>query len=171
MTDWRVIRSRRRTVALQVTAEGEVLVRAPLRAPEAALRRFVEQHRDWIARQQTRQAEHRQAYPPLTETETEALRRQAKKTLPPLVEAWARRMGVAPAGVRITAAKKRFGSCSAENRLCFSLYLMRYPPQAVEAVVVHELAHIRHKSHSAAFYAEVERWLPDYRQRQALLRK
>ena len=47
---------------------------------------------------------------------------------------------------------------------------MQYPPEAVEAVVVHELAHIRHKNHGAAFYAEVERYLPDYRQRAALLR-
>ena len=42
---------------------------------------------------------------------------------------------------------------------------MQHPPEAVEAVVVHELAHVRHKNHGPAFYAEVERFLPDYRQR------
>ena len=49
-------------------------------------------------------------------------------------------MGVKYTGIRITAAKTRFGSCSAKNSLCFSLYLMCYPTEAVDAVIVHELA-------------------------------
>ena len=47
---------------------------------------------------------------------------------------------------------------------------MQYPPEAVDYVVVHELAHIRHHNHSPAFYALVTRYMPDYRERQALLR-
>ena len=46
---------------------------------------------------------------------------------------------------------------------------MLLPPAQREYIVVHELAHIRVKNHSPAFYAEVERWLPDYRQRIAAL--
>ena len=80
-------------------------------------------------------------------------------------------MGLAPAAVKITAARTRFGSCSSQNTLCFSLYLMQYPSEAIDAVVVHELCHMRHRNHSGAFYAEVERWLPDYRAREALLKK
>jgi predicted metal-dependent hydrolase len=80
-------------------------------------------------------------------------------------------MGVAPTGVKITSARTRFGSCSGKNSLCFSLYLMEYPEDAIDAVVVHELAHIRHKDHSPAFYAEVERWMSDYRQRAKLLKQ
>ena len=47
---------------------------------------------------------------------------------------------------------------------------MLYPPEAVDYVVVHELAHIRHKNHGRDFYALVSSILPDYRQREALLR-
>ena len=57
-------------------------------------------------------------------------------------------MGLTPAAVTITGARKRFGSCSASNRICYSWRLMQYPEAAVDYVVVHELAHIVHKDHS-----------------------
>ena len=79
-------------------------------------------------------------------------------------------MGLRPAGVTITGAEKRFGSCSAKNRICFSWRLMQYPEEAVDYVVVHELAHILHKNHGKAFYACVEEVLPDWRARRALLK-
>ena len=72
--------------------------------------------------------------------------------------------------MKITSARTRFGSCSSKGSVCFSLYLMRYPAAAIDAVVVHELSHLRHHDHSPAFYAEVERWLPDYREREKLLK-
>ncbi len=80
-------------------------------------------------------------------------------------------MGLTPAAVTITGARKRFGSCSASNRICYSWRLMQYPEAAVDYVVVHELAHIVHKDHSRNFYAYVERFLPDWRERRALLKE
>ena len=47
---------------------------------------------------------------------------------------------------------------------------MDYPPEAIDYVVVHELAHLVHHNHSPAFYALVESVLPDYRARAALLK-
>ena len=79
-------------------------------------------------------------------------------------------MGLQPTGVTVTGARKRFGSCSGKDRICFSWRLMLYPPEAIDYVVVHELAHIRHKNHSKAFYDLVASVLPDYREREALLR-
>jgi predicted metal-dependent hydrolase len=73
--------------------------------------------------------------------------------------------------VKITAARKRFGSCSGRNGLCFSLYLMQYPPEAIDYVVVHELAHITHKNHSPAFHSLIARYLPDHKARRAMLKK
>ena len=171
MTDYQVVRSRRRTVALQVDQTGSVVVRAPMTLPAEEIRTFVEKHETWIHRQQQRQARYRAEHPEPTPQEQEALRRQAKAHLPQRVAYWAGVMGVHPTGIRITSARTRFGSCSGKNSLCFSLYLMAYPPEAIEYVVVHELAHIRHKNHSPAFYAEVERYLPDWRQRQTLLKR
>ena len=80
-------------------------------------------------------------------------------------------MGVQPTGVRITSARTRFGSCSGKDSLCFSWRLMQYPEDAVDYVVVHELAHIVHKNHGPYFWALVGQYMPDYKRRRALLRK
>ncbi|MBQ4577600.1 MAG: M48 family metallopeptidase [Clostridia bacterium] len=169
--DYTLVRSRRKTLAIEVTREGNLVVRAPLRCPQKTIDSFVAGRRDWIEAALQRQSQRLAAHPPLTESEIESLRQQAKAYLPGRVALWSQRMGLAPAAVKITSARTRFGSCSSKNSLCFSLYLMQYPPEAIDAVVVHELCHMRHRDHSPAFYAEVERWLPDYRERERLLRQ
>ncbi len=168
--DYTVIRSARRTMALEVTREAQVLVRAPHRASAAEIERFVAAHRDWIETHLVRRQTYLEQHPPLTDAEIAALRAKAKSYLPGRVAYWAERMGVKPTGLHITSARTRFGSCSGKNSLSFSLYLMRYPAEAIDYVVVHELSHIRHKNHSPAFYAEVARYMPDYKTHQAMLR-
>ena len=79
-------------------------------------------------------------------------------------------MGVTPTGLKITTARKRWGSCSGKNSLCFSCFLMDRPEAAIDLVVVHELCHIQVKNHGPAFYALLERYLPDWRERKQLLR-
>jgi len=170
LTEYTVIRSARRTMALQITREAQVVVRVPYRASQWDIDRFVEGHQTWIETHLAQRQAYLAAHPPLPESALAALRAQAKTVLPQRVAFWARRMGVTPTGIKITSARTRFGSCSARNSLCFSLYLMQYPQEAIDYVVVHELAHIRHKDHGPAFYAEVERYLPDYRRCQSLLR-
>lgn len=169
---YRLIRSDRRTLSLEVTPQPETVVRAPRRCPVAEIERFVSAHADWIVRQTQRQQQRRQtglARPVSAEREQE-LRQLAQRLIPQRVAYYGALMGLTPAGVRITGAQKRFGSCSGQNRLCFSWRLMLYPPEAIDYVVVHELAHIRHHDHSPAFYALIERYMPDHRQRRALLR-
>jgi len=172
MTDYTVIRSSRRTLCLEITGDLTVLVRAPRRCSDRRVAAFVADHEDWlrehmaIARQRRDAAFARQVSP----EEEQALRRLAAEVIPQRVAVWGRQMGLTPTGVKITSAKKRFGSCSGRNSLCFSWRLMQYPAEAVDYVVVHELAHIRHHNHGAAFWALVEHTMPDYRVRQALLR-
>lgn len=169
--DYTLIRSRRRTLAVEISRDCRVIVRAPLGTPQRVIDDFVVRRADWIEQHLQRRRDRNAAHPPLTQEQLDALRRQAREVIPGRVACWAKVMRLQPTGVKITAARTRFGSCSGKNSLCFSLYLMQYPPEAVDAVVVHELAHIRHKNHSPAFYREVERWLPDYRQRAALLKR
>ena len=167
---YEIIRSDRRTVALEVTRDGRVLVRAPRRMSEKEIERFVASHEEWLQKALEKQQERQEKMPEPDEAERQRCIALAKATIPPLVDSYARRMGVAPTGITITGAQTRFGSCSPKNRLSFSWRLMRYPAEAVEYVVVHELAHIRHKNHGREFYAFIASVLPDYKEREKLLR-
>lgn len=169
-----LIRARRKTISLSLDKKTLTpVVRAPMRMPREAVDRFVEQHRDWIERQQQQMAEQlaQQQQNPMTPEKIAILRQQAKDLLPDKVNAFAARMEVQPTGITITSATTRWGSCSGKNRLSFPYRLMLLPEPLIDYIVVHELAHIREKNHSPRFYAVVEQYLPDYRQRQQELRR
>jgi len=168
---YRLGRSGRKTLALEVNREGEVIVRAPQRLSLSVIEEFVLSRKDWIMEKQQLQQNRAQAHPYPEGDRLDQLARRAEEILPGRVKHYAALMGVAPAGITITAARTRFGSCSAKNRICFSCLLMDYPDAAIDYVVVHELAHLRHHNHSPAFWAFVERILPDYRRREALLKQ
>jgi len=168
MYDYELKRSRRRTVALEITKDGRVVLRAPERMPKRAIEEFAAAHESWVERHLSRLRE-RPAPPPPTAEEIAALKARAKAVLPRRVAYYSRLMGVTPAGITITTARTRYGSCSARNRLSFSCFLMRSPEEAVDLVVVHELCHIRHKNHGPGFYAELAAVLPDHRERKKRL--
>jgi hypothetical protein len=67
--------------------------------------------------------------------------------------------------------RRRWGSCSADGTLRFNWRLVMAPPAIIEYVVVHELAHLRVPNHSPAFWAEVARFIPDYKARRTALRQ
>lgn len=168
---YELIRSRRRTLALEITADCRVVARAPMRLAKARIDAFVAEHADWIAIHLARQQARRDSHPEPTEEERLDCIRRAQELLPTKVAHYSAIMGLYPTGISITGARKRFGSCSGKNRICFSWRLMAYPEEAIDYVVVHELAHIRHKNHGPDFYACVERVLPDWRQRRELLKE
>ncbi|MBQ7034708.1 MAG: M48 family metallopeptidase [Clostridia bacterium] len=153
--------SKRKTLSLSINAAGEPEVRVPLGCPSWVIEGFIQKHRRWIEKRLAEQKQKKQYTP----AEIEQLRQRAKELLPQRVAYYAPLMGVSPASVRITSAKTRYGSCSGKNAICFSLYLMEKSPRAVDYVVVHELAHIKQHNHSPAFYKEIEKILPDYRER------
>ena len=170
MEPYELIRSRRKTLALEITGDCRVVVRAPMRMSEKRIQAFVERHEDWIIQHLERQRQKAAAPPPPpTAEEIEAMKARARAELPPKVAFWSDKMGLIPTGFKVTTAKKRYGSCSGKNSLCFSCFLMNCPEEAVELVVVHELCHIREKNHGPGFYALLERYLPDWRERKKLL--
>ncbi len=174
MTELRIVRSRRKTLALQVLPTGEIVARAPLRLPERDIHAFAEQHAAWLeaavarARAGSRAAQRAGI---LSEAELQRLRTAAQADLTERVTRLAARMGVDFAGITIRAQRTRWGSCSARGSLSFNCLLMLAPPEVREYVAVHELCHRKQMNHSAAFWREVAFWLPDYAAQRAWLRE
>ena len=162
-----LIRSRRKTLSVQVQADGTVLVRAPLLMPRSEIERFLEKHADWIARQlRIREAAAAEAaqIPRLDERQLKELTVQARKDLTARAAFFAARMGVSYRRIAIRHQKSKWGSCSAKGNLNFNCLLMLTPEHVRNYVVVHELCHLRHMNHSVQFWEELERVLPDYRE-------
>ena len=161
MISYEIIRSRRRTLALQVTREGRVVVRAPLRYPAGRIETFVRQHEDWLQRKLTEQKEHKSALPLPAPEEEYAYREQARRVLTEKTAYFAKLMGVTYGRISIRGQKTRWGSCSAKGNLNYNWKLMLCPEEVQDYVV----AHRREMNHSKAFYRIVEDILPDYRER------
>ena len=93
---------------------------------------------------------------------SESLERQ----LPPLLA-----LGAERPALTLRTMTSRWGSCSwARGRITLNRLLLAAPMEAVDYVVLHELCHLLRHDHSPAFYALVERWMSDWRQRRAALK-
>ena len=169
-----VIRSRRKTLSMQVKGDGQVEIRAPLRTSDAEIRRFLETHRRWLEKHLQKAQALQQAKAgvrKLTAAETAELKKKAKRILPERVAYWAPLIGVRPGRIAVRCQKTRWGSCSAKGNLNFNCLLMLAPEGVIDSIVVHELCHLKHMNHSKRFYAEIEKVLPDYRQHQQWLKE
>ena len=170
MIEYNVIRSNRKTVALEISAECKLLVRAPLLMPEGAIKSFISKHQKWIEQSILKQQKRAQNRRPLSALEINELKKLAAEILPKRIEYFSSLTKLKPTGIKITSAQKRFGSCNGKNSICFSYILMKYPIEAIDYVVLHELIHIKHHNHSREFWKEVEKYMPDYKARRQLLR-
>lgn len=169
MREYTLIRARRKTVALILRPDGKLTVRAPISMPLEKIEAFVRSRERWIVTHLGR-LRSANVQPPPDEAEMERLLARAREVLPPKVRFFAGQMGLFPRSVKINRAKTRYGSCSPRDTLNFSCLLMREEEDLIDYVVVHELAHIARKDHSPAFYAQIARVLPDWRERVKRLR-
>lgn len=163
----KIIKSDRKSISVEISPELEVIVRAPRRMKERDINRFIDDHREWIAEHiEIRKQRLNNRPPEPTPLEIEFLKSKAKEILPNKVSFFSEVMMVEPKGMKITSAKKRLGSCSSDNRICFSYRVMQYPEDIIDYVVIHELAHINEHNHSKRFYEIVKRYCPDYEDRE-----
>lgn len=166
-----MIRSKRKTVSITVKSGGRVIVRAPLLASVRRINEFVESKEDWINKNVKRVLENPAQKPrEFTPEEKKRLVKQARILITQRVEYYAPIVGVSYNRIAIKDAKTRWGSCSRDGNLNFSFRLVLKPLELLDYVVVHELCHRIHMNHSKEFWKEVERILPDYKDRRKRLK-
>lgn len=167
----RLTRKRVKNVTLRIVPpDGRLRVTAPRRTPLAFIRAFVIERRAWIERHRARLAAlpDPAALPPLTRADREAL----AAAIVPLAARWESALGVRASTWTIRRMKTRWGTCNTRiGRITLNLELARHPPQCLDYVVLHELAHLVEPGHGARFKALMTQHMPDWTARRARLRE
>lgn len=163
--DGKITYSRRKSLSLRIAPDGSLDIRAPIGMPRREIDRFLEEKADWIATHRAQVLRDRQqgALHAIGAEQLETLKELAREPIYESLRRFAPQMGVNYGRVTIRCQKSRWGSCSSAGNLNFNCLLALAPREVLDYVVVHELAHRLHMDHSAAFWQEVEKVLPDYR--------
>ena len=109
--------------------------------------------------------------PKISEEDIKTLKKQAHDYLPKRLDYLAQKFGFSYNRVFLRNQKTRFGSCSWCNNINLNISLMRFDKEVIDYVILHELCHTRIKNHSKAFWQEVERVCPNYKQLKQRLKK
>lgn len=171
-----VIRSNRKTVAIQVNSDLSVTVRAPRSVSEKDIEEILKKKEAWISKhiekmKKTKERLEAEPTEKLTREKVIALAEEALKVIPERVEYFAKVIGVTYGKITVRNQKTRWGSCSSKGNLNFNCLLMLAPPEVLDYVVVHELCHRKQMNHSKAFWSEVEKVLPDYKEARKWLKE
>ena len=98
------------------------------------------------------------------------LKREARKDIEAAVDRHAARLGVAPRRITLRDTVSRWGSCSSTGALNFSWRLILAPPEVLDYLAAHEVAHIVHMNHSPMFWKLTRRLFPETEQAEVWLK-
>ncbi len=168
--DIKLIKSKRKSIAIQIDEDLNIIVRAPLHLKNSDIEKFVEKKSGWIEKNLNSMRERLESIKAepeekLSMAELNKLADKALELIPRRAEYFARLIGVQYGSITIRNQKTRWGSCSGKGNLSFNCLLMLTPPKIIDYVVVHELCHRKEMNHSKAFWAEVAKIMPDYKER------
>lgn len=209
-----IIRSKRKSIALVVTRDARLVVRAPLLASRRHIEKLVSEKSDWILKRVVEAMSNRHKTKPKKFISGEKFlylgkmyelqivddpkdflklgdkfflsfgnrkqakqifidwyKKSAKKIIPERVDLYASRHGFKYIKIRITSAQGRWGSCSHRGNLNFSWRLIMAPLEVIDYVIIHELAHLKHRNHSKKFWADVEVHCPNHKEHKKWLRE
>ena len=163
--NYTLIRARKRSLSLQVNAEGGVVARAPLYYPKFLIDRFVDSKSAWIAKRRSDlESPKPRAVAHFAPAQLELFIQRAVAKYAPL-------MHLTPKNIRFTQVTSYWGTCSPSGVLSFNRSLRYGPPELVTYVVVHELAHLRWHGHGMRFWELVNKTYPPAMAMRKLLRR
>lgn len=193
--NYKLIRSSRRTLAIQIQRDGKLVVRAPQKMSVAIIERFITEKRSWIEKHKQLlenkwQKVEKKEY---TDREIQEMKTRLQQYLNHRIpELWAWKNLPAYTSIKITKSEQRWWSCSGKNWLCFSYRLAEFLSswgmqdllvweewtkedridllqsqneksiKFIDAIIIHELAHLREKNHQQSFWDLVYSMMPEY---------
>lgn len=178
--DIELIRSDRKSIAIEIGRDLKIKVRAPRRMNQSQIMWFVKEKEQWmrlhlakmiqLQKMQEKEMTDTQRTT-LTPEDLQRLMVLARREIPVRVKYFAEQMGVTYGKITIRNQKTRWGSCSQIGNLNFNCHLIEMPTEILDYVVVHELCHRKQMNHSRLFWMEVEKVLPDYQVHQRWLKQ
>ena len=173
-----VIRSDRRSFAIEIGIDKKIKVRVPRRASKAQIEEMLKAKHDWILKtldkieqRNTAEAREYEEAEQLSSEEVKKLKKEARNHLTSLTGYWAEKIGVSYGRISIRGQKTRWGSCSSKGNLNYNYLLMLCPDDVIEYVVIHELCHRVYMNHSKRFWEKIEEFCPNYRQARKWLKQ
>ncbi|MBP3702052.1 MAG: DUF45 domain-containing protein [Lachnospiraceae bacterium] len=163
-----------KTVRLRVVAGGQIRLSAPRGIDRNWLKQFLHEGEAWILTNVEKMRQRKRVdveQQPLTAAE----RKEALAYLMPMVEQWypvVASHSVPMPHVTVRRMHSRFGSCSVgRGRITLASILLDVPSECAEYVVLHELTHFLYPNHGREFYQFIETHMPDWRERDRLLKQ
>ncbi len=164
-------RSRRKTLAIQITKDIKLQIKAPIYTSEREIYRFLQQKQFWIYKRAKSEMTNAENKVERSEEEMNRLREQARVVLTQKSSDYAKRLGVSFQKIRIGNQRTRWGSCSSKGTISYNWRLILMPEPIMDYVVVHELCHLLEMNHSKQFWGLVAGIIPNYAEYRTWLKK
>lgn len=169
-----VRRSKRKSAAIKITADMQIVVFVPLYVSDNEIERMVISKSKWIDEHMLKvqsTIDERSKLEKITFEQIKELADQAVEYIPKRVKYYAEKENFVYNKITIKNLVSRWGSCSTNGNLNFNCLLMLTPDYVIDYIVVHELCHLREMNHSEKFWAEVEKIMPDYQRAELWLKQ
>lgn len=169
-----VRRSKRKSAAIKITADMQIVVYVPLYVSDNEIERMVISKSKWIDEHMLKvqsTIDERSKLEKITFEQVKELADQAVEYIPKRVKYYAEKENFVYNKITIKNLVSRWGSCSTKGNLNFNCLLMLTPDYVIDYIVVHELCHLREMNHSEKFWAEVEKIMPDYQRAELWLKQ
>jgi predicted metal-dependent hydrolase len=162
-------------LSLTIEQDGSITIRAPKGIGKRHIDDFLKQKKKWIIKHvekaKLRNEKSEIFAQKIDKKEIPKYKKMARKRLEERADHFSSTYGLRYKSIRLSSAKTRWGSCGPTNNLNFNWVIIFAPPQIIDYLVVHELAHTRHKNHQKHFWQTVEEMHPEYKENRKWLRE
>jgi predicted metal-dependent hydrolase len=171
----KLIKSNRRTLSLTIEQNGTVTIRAPKRISQAHIDNFLKEKKNWIIKNVRKAKERKQQSEDFSQKidpkKISQYKKRARQILTERTDYFSGKYNLPYKNIRLSSAKTRWGSCGPKNNLNFNWIIMFAPPDVIDYLVVHELAHTKHRHHQKSFWKLVEQMDPECKKHRKWLRE